>query len=272
MEKSLVKIDDNWYQKLIFDLKLLNFEGIVKTKHAIGKRIIEDELKFEKAKYGNRTIQNLADDLDVDKSELYRCVKFAKKYPELEKWNGVPQLSWRKIIHNLLPEKPHVSQATGENEWNTPSEYIESARLAMGSIDVDPASNEQANEIIKAETFYTAEDEGRDKSWHGNVWMNPPYSQPIIADFCEAIVKKYQSNEIRQACVLVNNATETAWFQGMLEACRCVCFLRGRVRFIDKQGNPSGAPLQGQAVLYFGEQEKDFAHEFSKFGIIVWRE
>ena len=54
----------DWYEKLIFDLKLLNFEGIVLTKQAIGKRILKDELKFEKPEYGKKTIKNLAEDLD----------------------------------------------------------------------------------------------------------------------------------------------------------------------------------------------------------------
>jgi len=267
---KLVKRED-WYQKLINDLRLLNFKGIVQTKHAIGKRILKDELKFERAKYGKKTIKNLANDLDVDDSDLKRCVKFAKKYPDLEKVTGGHQFSWRYVRQNLLPETVHVAQSTGENEWDTPSEIIQSARQTMGNIDVDPASNEQANERIQADTFYTDKNNGLDKVWDGNVWMNPPYSQPLVVDFCKVLVEKYESKEINQACVLVNNATETVWFQNMLKICKCVCFPKSRIKFIDKDEKPSGAPLQGQAILYFGQNEDKFASEFSKYGLILWR-
>lgn len=172
----------------------------------------------------------------------------------------------------LNPEPiAHVAQSTGETEWDTPLEFIQSAKQVMGNIDIDPASNEQANERIQANTFYTAKDNGLDKNWHGNVWMNPPYAQPLITKFCKKLVEKYESGKIEQACVLVNNATETTWFQEMLRMCKCVCFPKGRIRFINKEGNPIGAPLQGQAILYFGQNKEGFSQEFSKYGLVLWR-
>ena len=94
---------DAWYSSLVSDLKKLAFEGIVKTKHAIGKRILEDELKFGKSEYGSKRIENLAIDLNVGKTELYYCIQFAKKFPEL---SGIPEnVSWMTIYrkHFTLP-------------------------------------------------------------------------------------------------------------------------------------------------------------------------
>jgi phage N-6-adenine-methyltransferase len=166
--------------------------------------------------------------------------------------------------------KPHVSHNSGENEWYTPPQFIEAARLAMGSIDTDPASSELANKTVKAKRYYTADQDGRDKQWSGNVWMNPPYSQPLISEFIDAFARKYNAGEFQQACVLVNNATETNWYQSLLTYASAVCFIKGRVKFIDKNGNPSGAPLQGQTVLYFGNKEKSFIDVFSEFGIVLY--
>lgn len=175
-------------------------------------------------------------------------------------------------VQRAVAGKPHVSQNSGENEWYTPEPFIVAARAAMGNIDVDPASSAIANKTIKAKTFYTADDNGLLKAWNGNVWMNPPYAQPLVAQFSEAVSAKYDSKEIKRACILVNNATETAWFQRMLDSAAAVCFLRGRVRFLDPNGDPSGAPLQGQAVIYMGENPFRFTRAFSELGRVLLRE
>lgn len=163
----------------------------------------------------------------------------------------------------------HVANNSGEHEWYTPAEYIDAARFVMGSIDTDPASSEVANRTVQAMRFYTKENDGLQQRWSGRVWLNPPYAQPLIAQFSEAVTARYESGEIEQACILVNNATETAWFQQMLAACSAVCFIRGRIKFIDPVGNASGAPLQGQAVLYMGMQSALFREAFSPFGVVL---
>ena len=166
-------------------------------------------------------------------------------------------------------KRPHVANNSGNMEWYTPPEIIERARLVMGVIDCDPASTAQANEIIRADCFYTIEDDGLTKPWNGCVWLNPPYGQPEIAQFAEAVVAKNAAREFDQACVLVNNATETNWFQSMLRDCTAVCFLKGRVKFIDCDGNATGAPLQGQALLYFGDDASVLKEHFGDLGVVM---
>jgi phage N-6-adenine-methyltransferase len=163
--------------------------------------------------------------------------------------------------------KPHVANNSGENEWYTPPEYIEAARIVLGgNIDLDPASSEIANrEIIKADTFYTKENDGLDKHWSGNVWMNPPYASDLIRQFTSKFASHVIAGDIKTGIVLVNNATETAWFRELIDCANAVVFTSGRVRFLDPRGNP-GAPLQGQALIYFGAKARAFIFEFKKFG------
>ena len=162
----------------------------------------------------------------------------------------------------------HVSQNSGENEWYTPEIFIEAARKAMGEINFDPASSELANKTVRADSYCTKDDSGLDRAWgFGNVWMNPPYAQPLMTQFAEKLVEELPN--INQAIVLVNNATETKWFQLMAKEAKAMCFPSSRIKFMDKEGKPSGAPLQGQAFLYYGGDSSLFNAEFNAFGTVV---
>lgn len=173
-------------------------------------------------------------------------------------------------VVNEIRNKPHVAFNSGNNEWYTPAEYIEAARQVMGEIDLDPASSDIANRTVRAKHYLTAEQDGLRFEWAGRIWMNPPYAAELIGKFTDKLVSHFASNEITEAIVLVNNATETAWFQSMLAVSSAVCFLKRRVKFLDMDGNASGAPLQGQAILYFGSNTKEFTDAFGGFGSILY--
>jgi ParB family chromosome partitioning protein len=159
----------------------------------------------------------------------------------------------------------HVAHNSGVNEWYTPAQYIEAARDTLGRIDLDPASSAIANETVQAETFYTETDDGLSQHWHGKVWMNPPYAQPLIGEFVAKLIVAYGSSEVTGAVVLVNNGTETKWGQNLLSVASAACFPASRIRFVDPGGKPS-APLQGQMICYLGHEPGRFEDCFEQFG------
>lgn len=182
---------------------------------------------------------------------------------------AIAQLAPAQEVMREAVKKAHVANNSGNNEWYTPPKFIELARKAMGGIDLDPATSEVANRVVQAPKIFTADDDGRTQQWNGRVWMNPPYAQPLMGDFAEAVASKYESGEIDQACILVNNGTETQWFQRMLGAADAVCFPKTRIKFIDPEGNPSGAPLQGQAIFHMGGNVAAFTSLFSEEGVVL---
>lgn len=168
-----------------------------------------------------------------------------------------------KAIVQEVAKRPHVSFNSGNNEWYTPAEIIEAARKCMGYIDLDPASNEIANKVVNAKHYYTAKDNGLEKDWFGNVWLNPPYASDLIGKFADKLVN--ESAMIEQAIVLVNNATETEWFNKIISVSSALCFPRSRVKFYMPDGR-TGAPLQGQAILYIGDNTNKFLEAFKHIG------
>ncbi len=162
----------------------------------------------------------------------------------------------------------HVANNSGDNEWYTPADIIGAARTTMGGIDVDPATSEIAQKTVKAARFYTKDDDGLSKSWHGRIWMNPPYAQPLIGQFVGKLQDEMAIGNAKEAIVLVNNGTETAWGQTLLTMASAVCFPKSRIRFLDAEGNP-GAPLQGQMIVYVGPHTKAFRKAFETFGAVL---
>lgn len=171
-------------------------------------------------------------------------------------------------VASFLRGGAHVSHNSGNNEWYTPKEYVDAARKCMGGIDLDPASTKDANEVVRARKFYSEKDNGLAQNWSGRVWMNPPYGKEIIGKFCDKLVESVKSGAITQAVVLVNNATETMWWQSMASIAAAVCFVRGRIRFWYPK-RESFSPLQGQSFLYYGKSWRLFAQAFNDIGIVL---
>lgn len=158
-------------------------------------------------------------------------------------------------------KKPHVTNNSKDDEWYTPAQYIEAARKVLGTIDLDPASNDFANETVKATTYYTEETDGLAQEWFGNIWMNPPYSTALLNRFADKLVE----SDFEQAIVLVNNATETAWFEKMVGSASAIVFHKGRIKFVKRDGE-HGTPLQGQAFIYYGDNPDKFLDVFGEYG------
>ena len=117
------------------------------------------------------------------------------------------------------------------DEWYTPQEYIDAAKAVMGGIDLDPASSELAQTVVKADVYLTRFDNGLGQTrWlHQRIWLNPPYSNP--GPWIEKLVREHQAGPFcTEAIVLVNNATETSWFQMLLERFP-ICLPARRIAF-----------------------------------------
>jgi phage N-6-adenine-methyltransferase len=152
-------------------------------------------------------------------------------------------------------------------EWYTPQKYIEAARLVMGTLDLDPASCESANRIVRAAKYHTRETNGLNKPWPGNVWLNPPYGRDDgQRRWAARLIEQFQADITKQAILLVNATTGASWFQPLWNY--PICFTDHRIRFYTAQGE-SNQPTKDNAFVYFGPHVEIFEQVFSQFGHVA---
>lgn len=136
----------------------------------------------------------------------------------------------------------------------------------MGGIDLDPASNELAQTWIQATNYYTIHDDGLNKPWRGRMWLNPPYSQ--TKPWVIKLIASYDAGDVPEAIALVKSASGTSWFRKLSPR-----FPRaepkGRMEFIDKEGNPCPSPPHDNTFFYLGDNPERFSSVFKAAECVV---
>lgn len=147
-------------------------------------------------------------------------------------------------------------------EWYTPKWIMDSVHAVMSDgIDFDPASSAIANQVVMARTYMTKEDDALSTPWPTDaftVYMNPPYNTGLIMPFCEKFIHQLNTVGMQHGIVVINNATETKYFQLLLDHALHVCFPRKRIIFNYPDGTSSGGNTRGQAILYFSSHHDEW--------------
>lgn len=159
---------------------------------------------------------------------------------------------------------------SNSDEWYTPESIIESARIVMGGIDLDPASCPKANEVVRASHYYSERVSGLDRCnpWLGRVWMNPPYGS-LGPSFTERLIEEVLEGNVTDAIALFNsNSMTSLWFDDVYKHSPVMVVTRGRLNFtpghkVQASGN---SPSTGNVIVYFGRRSDVFVAEFSKHG------
>src|SRR4051794_35367618 len=171
---------------------------------------------------------------DAEAAKLFgvseRAVEYAKAVkrtdPEIHERVKRGELNLaeaRRALDDGIPP-PAAPPYTGNVERWTPAEYVEAARAVMGGVSLDPASCAEAQTVVRAEVFYTREDDGLSKPWVADaLWLNPPYGGKRneggeISPFVEKLLAERARGCVTQAIVLVRDGTDTEWFHTLLGA------------------------------------------------------
>jgi hypothetical protein len=158
-------------------------------------------------------------------------------------------------------EHAPLNNLKGGVDWYTPKPWIERVCAAMGGIDLDPASCESAQCVIQATQVFTKEQDGLAQPWHGNVFLNPPYTRGVIDQFVTKLIAERAN--YRQAIVLVDNRSDTDWFHRLCGIATAVAFPKGHIGFYSDNPHARAPGVWGSVFLYIGDHRDRFAEVFS---------
>lgn len=140
------------------------------------------------------------------------------------------------------------------DEWYTPREIID----ALGPFDLDPCA--PLYPLWRTATImYDKHIDGLSREWKGRVWLNPPYSRPLIERFVKRLAE--HGNGI---ALLFNRCDSGLFHEQVFDKASAMLFMRGRIRFFRPDGSRGNSPGCGSILVAYGENN---THSLERSGI-----
>ena len=163
----------------------------------------------------------------------------------------------------------------GSQDWSTPKKYVDAVREVLGTIRLDPCSNEWS--IVGADVEWRLpESDGLTKDWDfSTIYVNPPYGTDTVRGTrisnwlqkCAEARDAFGSDVIALVPVAANTKH---WKRYVWPEADAVCFLYDtRLRFlVNGRDDDKGAPM-ACAAIYWGGSKRTFSEEFAKHGAVI---
>ena len=149
----------------------------------------------------------------------------------------------------MLSEDNHSGFNNGmvsskRNDWETPAEVFDYFNKIF-NFDLDAAAS---YENTKCRQFFTEKDNALERDWptYGErVWLNPPYGKGMSRWITKA---QQEADKGPLVVCLLKHATETKWWDTIIESQATVIRIRGRIKF---SGNKVNAPFPAVVVIFW---------------------
>lgn len=176
---------------------------------------------------------------------------------------------------------PTTSNQPNDHARRTPQEVIDLARVVLGDIDLDPASDNEANQRVKARHFYSEAANGLSQPWFGRVFLNPPGGHVKIegikarqsksALWWHRLDQEYWRGTVTEAIFVAYNLEaflNTQRWPGRPCQAYPFCVPSHRLVFPSSGGSNADSPPGASAIVYLGPDSVKFKQEFQQLGYV----
>lgn len=156
-----------------------------------------------------------------------------------------------------------------KDDWRTPLELVNDLAKATDGIDTDPCAHPKSS--IGDVNNYRLEDgqNGLELPWMGTVFVNPPFGHK--AKWLNRTIGAVENGNARTVIVLTPDSTDTKswWHEYIAPHSNLVCFLEGRLSYLDSDGVKQGSPTFGTAISVFGYYPPMLIETLQEWGHVV---
>lgn len=147
---------------------------------------------------------------------------------------------------------PRQKPGKSETIVRTPPEFLAAVKRFLG-IDAFAVDLASCADNAVASLGITKEEDAFTFDWGvlgdgGWCWLNPPYDD--IAPWVEKCWAESQLSTSVRTAVLIPASVGSNWWRDYVHQKARVCFLNGRILFLDKFGNPICSPKTGKPTPY----------------------
>ncbi len=163
------------------------------------------------------------------------------------------------------------------NEWYTPGPELARVRRVIGDIDLDPASCEEANKLVRAKRFFDIGDDGLSMPWFAeSVFLNPPFgkirNKSLAGVWLEKMLEEFKAGRFDHGIALTHTRPGYEWWESMWRKVP-VCLTREKIDFLPGDGrvDTTGSKTSQTFFLFTRSLsvQRVFQHEFELIGRVL---
>jgi phage N-6-adenine-methyltransferase len=141
----------------------------------------------------------------------------------------------------------HLDLINKNDEYGTPHDLFADACLNYQVDPVIDVAASKTNHVL--EPYWTMEDNFLKRGITNDFFMNPPYSQ--VREFMEHAYEQHVRHN-SNVLVLVYAKTDTRWWHEFVEDKAEVHFIKGRIKFLDHNAQPTklSAPYPSVWIIW----------------------
>lgn len=203
----------------------------------------------------------LAHKHDMPSRELLTAVKAYKMALQGDKMTG--------DMIAPMPSLPVMLETdyTEDNDTYTPMLILDAATKVLSFIELDPASDATAQQMVQAEQWFGVDDGALTRNWNGRVFLHPPHNTADITAFTQKLMAEFDSGRVDEAIAFVPVRSGYVWFQELLE--RFPVCLHANPLKVWGPSVDSHPKVMHFASFYFGKYASFFQSNFRDLGVVA---